>query len=395
MSSLVYLLTRGQLDPAARHAGGPCHRVRLAVWELEARVVPVSDVGATTEPTLSPAQAAEPLPIRIPTNTTIPPMMLALPLVAAAPQVGAPPVVWFGDPLTGIEQYRFLAFDLSFRGGVRLAVGDVTGDGVPDLVVGAGPGGGPHVKVFDGRTGTLSTGPLSSFFAFEPGFTGGVNMAVGDRNGDGYADIAVGAGYGGAPRVRVFSGKDGHLLRDFYPLDPSLRCGVSVAFADANGDKLFGLVIGSGPGVPSVVKVYNAVTTGVFDDGQVLEQFTPFEPDFTGGVWVAAGDVNRDGFVDIIAGARTGGGPRVELLNGHTGALMQNFYAFDPSFRGGVTVATIDLTGDGVPEIITGTGPGGGSHARVYDAATADLLHDHTVFGFGGVLNTGLNVAGH
>ena len=74
---------------------------------------------------------------------------------------------------------------------------------------------------------------------------------------------------------------------------------------------------------------------------------------------------------------------------------MQNFFAFDPTFTGGVTVAAIDLTDDGMPEIITGTGPGGGSHARVFDSQTGELLHDHTVFGFGGTLNTGLNVRGH
>ena len=98
-----------------------------------------------------------------------------MPRVAAAPQVGAPPVVWFGDPLTGVEQYRFLAYDLSFRGGVRLAVGDVTGDGVPDLVTGAGPGGGPHVEVFDGRTDTVLTG----FLAFPTTYTAGIAFGTG------------------------------------------------------------------------------------------------------------------------------------------------------------------------------------------------------------------------
>lgn len=66
-----------------------------------------------------------------------------------------------------MEQYSFTPYDVSFRGGVRVELGDVTGDGVPDLVTGAGPGGCTHIKVTDGATGTLATGALSSFNAFE------------------------------------------------------------------------------------------------------------------------------------------------------------------------------------------------------------------------------------
>src|SRR5262245_46886996 len=62
---------------------------------------------------------------------------------------GGPPRV--AVYLSGSAQIaNFLAFDPAFTGGVRVAVGDVDGDGIDDIVVGAGPGGGPHVKVFKG-----------------------------------------------------------------------------------------------------------------------------------------------------------------------------------------------------------------------------------------------------
>src|SRR5256885_837777 len=73
----------------------------------------------------------------------------------------------------------------TFMGGVRVAVGDVNGDGTVDVLTAAGPGGGPHAKVYDGKSGT----ELYSFYAFDPKFTGGVYIAAGDIDGDGKADI--------------------------------------------------------------------------------------------------------------------------------------------------------------------------------------------------------------
>ena len=65
----------------------------------------------------------------------------------------------------------FFAFEPTFTaGGVRVAAGDVNGDGLSDIITGAGPGAGPHVKVFDSQ----SLNVLHSFFAYEPNFTGGV-----------------------------------------------------------------------------------------------------------------------------------------------------------------------------------------------------------------------------
>ena len=95
----------------------------------------------------------------------------------------------------------FFAYDPAFSGGVCVAVGDVNGDGKPDIITGAGAGGGPHVEVFD-LTGHLE----NEFFAYDPRFTGGVNVAVGDLTGDGQGDIITGAGAGGGPHVKVFDG---------------------------------------------------------------------------------------------------------------------------------------------------------------------------------------------
>src|SRR5260370_431988 len=140
---------------------------------------------------------------------------------SGGPDAGVGPHVRFFNA-DASQRLSFSAYDPSFTGGVRVAVGDVNGDGVPDLITAAGPGGGPHVKIFDGATGNL----IASFFAYDPSFTGGVYVAAGDVNGDGHADIITGAGANGGPHVKVFDGKTGNVLYSFFAYASTFAGGV-------------------------------------------------------------------------------------------------------------------------------------------------------------------------
>ncbi|MBX9623119.1 MAG: FG-GAP-like repeat-containing protein, partial [Gemmataceae bacterium] len=144
----------------------------------------------------------------------------------------------------GAPRLTLAPFGEGFAGEVRVATGDLTGDGVDDIVTAAGPGGGPHVKVFDGATGA----ELLSFYAFEPAFAGGVFVAAGDVTGDGRADIVVGAGAGGGPHVRVFDGRTGTVVSSFFALDTAFAGGVMVAVGDLNGDGRADVVTTPGAG---------------------------------------------------------------------------------------------------------------------------------------------------
>src|SRR6185436_11554509 len=98
---------------------------------------------------------------------------------------------------TGLEDTptrSFLAYPAQMSAGVRVATGDVNGDGFLDIVTGPGAGAQPHVKVFSGSSGA----EIRSFFAYTPGFFGGVFVAAGDVDGDGLADIITGADAGTA-----------------------------------------------------------------------------------------------------------------------------------------------------------------------------------------------------
>jgi hypothetical protein len=166
--------------------------------------------------------------------------------------------------------------------------------------------------------------------------------------------------------VKVFSGVDGSVLRDVFVFAPTFTGGVRVAAGDVNADGLADLVVGAGPGTSSAVTILSG------NDLAVLRSFTPYGA-FAGGVFVAAGDVTGDGFADVITGADGGGGPHVQVFDGVTGSAVQSFFAFAPTFTGGVRVAAGDVNGDGRADVIAGAGPGA-PEVRVFDGATAALV---------------------
>jgi hypothetical protein len=294
--------------------------------------------------------------------------------VTGADAGGAPEVRAFAEPVRALK-LDFNAYDSAFQGGVRVAVGDFNADGIPDIVTAPGAGGGPNVRVFDGRTGAQLPGALGSFMAYDPAFTGGVFVAVADVNNDGVPDIITGAGAGGGPHVKVFSGKDGSLLMSFMAYAPVFAGGVRVAGGDINADHFADIITAPGTGGGPDVRVFSGA------NGQLIREFYAYASTFTGGVYVAAGDINGDGKADIITGAGAGGGPHVEAFSGADNTVLQSFMAYDPSFSGGVRVGVVtDRNGDGKPDIVTGPGPGGGPHEQVFDGVTRAVLDSFYAF---------------
>ncbi|MBX7104648.1 MAG: FG-GAP-like repeat-containing protein [Gemmataceae bacterium] len=246
------------------------------------------------------------------------------------------------------EVLSFFAFDASFRGGVRVAQGDINGDDVPDIVLGAGPGGGPHVRVFDGRDLRV----LMDFYAYGASFRGGVWIAAGDVNNDGKDDVITGADAGGGPHVRVFSGANGSELLGFFAFDPGFVGGVRVAAGDVNGDGKADIVTGAGPGGGPHVRAFSGAGAAP------LASFFPYDATFRGGVFVAAGDYDGDGKADIVTGAGAGGGPHVKVTNASGTTLLSLFAPLGGSTTAGVRVGAADLTGDGRADLIMAGGPG-------------------------------------
>ena len=290
---------------------------------------------------------------------------------------GGTPQVNVYNAVTGASLFNFTPFESTFTGGVTVATGDVNGDGTDDIVVGTGVGGGPRVVVIDGAT----RGTIANFFAYEPSFTGGVNVATGDVDGDGFADVLIGSGVGGGPRVRVLSG-DGITsaaqvtIADFFAYESSFRGGVNVGSGQITGGKYADVIAGAGFGGAPRVRLFAG---DVFNDSKAplpdapvsVADYFAYDSSFRNGVNVASGDVNGDGRADVVTGAGVGGGPDVRVFSGTSSTASTAFFAYENTFRGGVRVATTDLGGDGFVEIVTGGGPGRAPLVKVFNARPA------------------------
>jgi hypothetical protein len=260
-------------------------------------------------------------------------------------------------------------FGRGYAGGVRVATGDLTGDGIDDLVV-AAAAGGPRVKVFDGATHK----EIAAFHAYSKTARTGSYVTIGDVTGDGRADLVAGAGEGLRSQVKVFRGQDltpaaGRLATNpaaatnFFAYGDAFTGGVRVAVGDVNGDGIGDIVAAPGAGAAPVVKVFTA--RGAWGGSPTarhrydVSTIVVGGAKDTGGVFIAAADLDRDGKADIAVGRTVGtvacvtvykgGQPRTKLLDG---------FGFTVTAPGGIPVAMKDLDGDGRAEVLAGGGAG-------------------------------------
>ena len=219
-----------------------------------------------------------------------------------APAAAAQPYTAIGvntqevNPGSGLTRINnFLSVNPDFRGGARTAVGDLNGDGVPDLAIAAGYGGGPAVLVINGNKVLTTSGFTASddligdFFAFNSTLRDGAYLAIGDVLGNGQQDLILGPGAGGPAEVEVLSGEqivnDGAVaaidnpVALFVPtgLGPD-GSGMRVAVADSGYKDQVNVAVGAGRNMAGVAKIYpgTGFTSGSTSEptgGQLLSPF--------------------------------------------------------------------------------------------------------------------------
>ena len=266
-----------------------------------------------------------------------------------------------------------------YKGSLNITTVDRTGDGIADsIAVMVAGGGAPHVVVIDAATGRIA----DSFYAFAPGFLGGGTLAAGlvNLNGRQESVVLIGAGPGAEPSVSVFNAYDFAFEKAFYAYAQKYTGGVTVGVTspDPTGSSL--IITGSAINSHVVLFDINAPANALaswyaFAPSTLLQQMT-----------VAGGDLNGDGFSEVLVGAATGWPASIAVFNVRTlvnpnspnrYAAEKAFYAFppnSPNFNTGVRVGVSDVNKDSKLDVLAGSGPNVSGMLNAIDYETLDYL---------------------
>ena len=330
------------------------------------------------------------------------------PVIVLGPDKGntSKPIVKVVNQETGKIVSQFYAYEGKFLGGVQVATGDLTGDGIDEIITAPGQGRIGEVRVFTQQGVELTQFRVQPYGSK---YTGGVEVAVGDVNGDGKNDIVTVTKFG-RPDVRVFFNHYNTVnpstdaisdtpSKQFYAFASKFRGGADVIVADMgkfyNGvtydaytpDGKAEIIVGSGSGMQAAVDVYDVSATP-----KVVDTILPFANSFKGGVTLSAARVNGDAIPDLIVAAGNTGGSAVEIYSGLTNdafdAKLAAFTTFgDQSTKNmPVHAAAIDTTGDGIADILAvAQGTNGKSNQIRYFNMAGALQGIH--YGFTGPWN--------
>ena len=273
----------------------------------------------------------------------------------------------------------FFAYDPAFRGGVRVALGDVNADGTPEVITGAGAGGGPQVNVYSVNPFSGAVSLQSSFYAFsDASFSGGVYVAAGRTNSDAFDDIIVGAGAGGGPRVQVYAGSPSGVvtsstLIDFFAYATEFTGGVVVAAGDRTGDGVDQVI--TAPASNGGWNIKSFYVTGTINNPLVIDNFFAFNNTTSvGGLSLAVGYLNSGSVADLIIGT-TNGGYGVIINYATSGIAGVPFSVFTGAIRAGVAE---DSTGKDYAVALAG--PTGDPLVVVYEEINNFLVPTDDLF---------------
>jgi len=174
----------------------------------------------------------------------------------------------------------------------------------------------------------------------------------------------------------TFSKIDGTKISSFEFPTANLAGGASLAVADLGTDGVPEIILGNGLGNEPRVTILR-------QDGSEIGHFLVYSANMGTGVTLTTCDANGDGRNEIITATQYGGGPHIRTFKNIGDSAAEDFFAYNENFRGGVNLACGDIDNDGVNELVTGAGPSGGPHVRIWILNDGEWKLKNEFFAFG------------
>ncbi|MDQ7814664.1 MAG: L,D-transpeptidase family protein [Patescibacteria group bacterium] len=230
---------------------------------------------------------------------------------------------------SGNQILSFMAYPTNFRGGARVAVGDVDGDGQREIIVAPGEGYKSAIRFFDG-TGQPK---LKEFTAYDDTFLGGVFVRSADIDSDGKDEVLTAPEAGHEPRIRIWDAMTGKMESEFLPFDAARHDGVSFDVLKTSAG--YGIAVAPASWSPGFVRFFS-----LSDLSRPTYEFTGFPGDSRNGLNVNAADYDGDGLDEIALSQNGSAAPELRFYSTQ-GSLLAKYMAYDPTFRGSIAAVSL------------------------------------------------------
>lgn len=307
-------------------------------------------------------------------------------VVGGAPK--SPAKIRVINPLTKKSEKEFYPFGSKSTQGMRLAVGNLAGTGQPLIAVGAEAANDTRMRIF-----TMTGRPVTSFLPYPVGSRGGVAVAMADVDGDGRDDLIT-APDATAGQLRIWTytpaTKKFTLKTEKFVWPKSTATGFSLAAGDLDLD---------GKAEIAVAQRTQGKNVRLFRmNGRALQQireFSPYRVTFTTGLTLAIGDIHGDGRKELLTVGGPGYWSQIKVFDVR-GRNLLTYLPTITTYRGGLSLAAIDVNNDGRDEIVTSSYGKGDSRLRIfrYSGVSKSVVGIDRYYAFPTTMNKGLRLGG-